>query len=45
MPGKPVVTYTHELHKGVVDAGAVGQEERASRAELVEEKKFLLLRI
>ena len=32
-----------ELHEGVVDARAVGQEEARARAQLVEEEQLLLL--
>jgi len=38
----PVVA-AHELNKGVVDACAVGQEEAAARAELVEKEELVLL--
>lgn len=38
--GKP---HPDELHEGVVDVGAAGQEEAAAGAELVEEEELLVL--
>ena len=38
-------TYAHELDEVVVDPGTMRQEERASRAHLVEEEQLLLLHI
>ena len=37
------MTYAHELGKGVVNPSTMGQEERASGTEIVEEEQFLLL--
>ncbi len=43
--GKRCKRYPHELDERVINPGTMWQEEGASRAKLVEEKRFLFLRI